>query len=155
MKVLVPHVEFPVELHRLLEAEGVNARYVSTHEPDGYWRCLAEAWEEAESFIVLEGDKHPAPGALLELWVCPWSWCTYPVPMRESEEPAPYPSLACTKFDAELMARAPLLMQAAGEIDVGLGVREWSRLDLVVQGLVHQLAEPHYHEAGRVEHRHR
>ena len=155
MKVLVPHVEHPRELQHLLEEEGINARYVSTHEPEGYWRCLAEAWEEGTSFIVLEGDKYPAPGALLELWECPGWWCTYPVPMRESEEPAPYPSLACTKFAWQLMTAAPLLMQHAGELDVGLGEREWSRLDLVVQGLLHNITEPHYHEAGRVEHRHR
>lgn len=150
----MPHAEFRTDLCQLLEEEGVSARYVPTGEDDSYWRCLAEAWEEAETFIVLEGDKYPEPGALLELWVCPWQWCTYPVPMRDSEEPAPYPSLACTKFDAELMARAPLLLQQAGELDVGLGEREWSRLDLIVSGLLHVLAEPHYHQAGRVEHRH-
>jgi hypothetical protein len=154
MKVIVPHMEFRPDLARALVDEGINPRFVATHEPDGYWRCLLDAWAENESFIVLEGDKHPTPGALAELWECPHLWCVYPVSMRDSTEPSPYPALACAKFDSSLMLHAPLLMEHVGEVDVGLGEREWSRLDMVVAAFLSNLAVAHYHDVGRVAHHH-
>lgn len=152
--VVVPHMEFRPDLARLLDDEGVMAHYVATHEPDGYWRCLHDAWSDGGSFIVLEGDKFPAPGALHELWDCPHLWCVFPVAMRDTDAVSPYPSLACAKFDATLMALAPTLMDDVGDVDVGLGEREWSRLDMVVAGLVSNLTDVHMHAPGRVDHRH-
>jgi len=154
VKVVVPHTEFRPDLCRLLEADGINARYMSTVEHDDYWRCLYDVWAEGETFIVLEGDKYPAPGALRELWNCPHLWCIFPVPMRGTDVVSPYPSLACAKFDAELMLAAPMLMDAVGDVDLGLGQREWSRLDLAVAGFTSNIAACHTHEPGFVEHRH-
>ena len=154
MKVIVPHVEFRPDLCRLLEDEGINPRFVSTHEHDGYWECLSDAWAEGDTFIVLEGDKYPAPGALLELWECLRLWCVYPVPMRDTDAVSPYPSLACVKFDEDMITADPLLMDRVGEINVGFGEREWSRLDMAVAAFAGNITDAHYHDAGRVEHRH-
>jgi hypothetical protein len=116
---------------------------------------LAEWWPRGETFIVLEQDKIPVRGALQELWQCGHLWCTFPVAMRGGgPDIAPYPSLACTKFDRELMERAPDLMQNVGTLDLGFGEREWSRLDLAIAGLLEPLCAPHWHARGRVMHLH-
>jgi hypothetical protein len=103
---------------------------------------------------VLEQDKIPAPGALRDLWECPHEWCSYLVMMRGIAEAAPYPSLACSKFGRSLMVSDPDLMQKVGELDLGLGEREWSRLDMAVAAFCQNIAPVHWHKAGRVEHLH-
>ena len=158
MNIVIPYVDWPSELSGHLYAQGLHShvRLRNTSEADGYWHLLATLWRAREKVIVLEADKFPARGALLELWQCPHEWCTYPVAMRGSGEPAPYPSLSCTKFDSTLMAAYPDVLEHAGELDLGLGVREWSRLDMAIAGLLEGAdATCHWHEPGRVEHRHR
>jgi hypothetical protein len=124
---------------------------------DGYWQLLDAQWQLGRTFIVLEGDKHVSGNALDALWDCPKPWCTYPIPMQDTDATAPYASLGCTKFAAGLMVRHPTLMRDAGELG-GMGLppeQAWSRLDLAVAGLLEHLAGPvHWHPAGMVEHRH-
>jgi hypothetical protein len=153
LNVVVPFVHFRPELRRALEADGIEARFIDTSGWQGYWIMLASMWEAGDTFIVLEQDKFPAPGALHELWECPRAWCTYPVPTRTGGV-SPYPALACTKFDASLMRADPDLMTKVGELDLGFGVREWSRLDLAVASFAENITECHWHRRGRVEHRH-
>lgn len=147
---------FPRDLAFHLTDIGVyeHCRWLDTSGPQGYWDTLRRLWEDQQTVIVLEGDKFPAPGALQALWACDQSWCSYPVPMRAAGDAAPYPSLACTKFAAPVMRQVPDLMQWVGELDLGLGVREWSRLDMAIAGLLQPLLTCHMHEPGQVEHRH-
>ncbi len=154
MNVIVPYVEFDPALKRALEDDGVAHRFFYTGGPTGYWDLLYTEWCIGRTFIVLEQDKFPAPGALRELWECEHPWCMYPVAMRGTAAPSPYPSLACTKFDESLMKADRTLMRDVGEIDVGLGEKEWSRLDMIVSARMERLADPHWHAYGRVEHRH-
>lgn len=156
MNLLVPYAaEWPQELYRHLLDEGLvhSAHFVNTSEPDGYWLALSEAWEQARTFIVLEADKFPAAGVLQRLWECEEPWCYVNPPMRNLEERAPYPSLSCAKFAERLMHLVPDLMQHVGELDLGLGAREWSRLDLAVYGLLEPYQPPHEH-LELVDHRH-
>jgi hypothetical protein len=154
VNVVVPYVTLHPELPMALRRENIPARYVDTSAPDGYWSLLASCWTKGETFIVLEADKFPEPGALRELWDCEQPWCTYPVSMRHVAESAPYPSLSCTKFDASLMAADPDLLAKVGELDLGFGEKEWSRLDMGVAAFCENISPPHWHEAGRIEHRH-
>jgi len=148
--------EWPRDLAHHLHDLGLyeHIRWLDTTGPEGYWDVLRRLWEDQRTFVVLEADKFPDAGALQELWQCPHEWCSYPVPTREGSPRAPYPSLACTKFDRTLMVSDPDLMQKVGELDLGLGVREWSRLDMAVAGFCDNIAECHWHAGGRVEHRH-
>lgn len=148
---------FPVQLHAHLSAQEVAAddfHWIDTTGDGNYWDALRRLWEDMRTVIVLEGDKFPAPGALQELWDCPNEWCSYPIPTREGGDPAAYPSLGCTKFDRTLMLSDPDLLRHVGELDLGLGVREWSRLDMGVAAFCENLTACHMHGAGRVEHRH-
>jgi hypothetical protein len=127
-----------------------------THS-DGYWQLLDHHWQQRHSFIVREADKHPSEGALEALWACPEPWCTYPIPMQNTDRTSPYASLGCTKFHRVLMDVWPDLMRDAGELG-GMGLppeQAWSRLDLAVAGLLeHRFGPVHWHPAGMVEHRH-
>lgn len=155
MNVLVPFVRLHPRLVAALAAEGVQAQFVDTSAGDAYWRTLRIWWMGGGSFVVLEQDKVPEPGLLSELWSCKHDWCTVRVDTRGGEPPAPYPSLSCTKFSARLIADAPRLLEQVGELDFGLGEREWSRLDLGIAGLLGGVyaRNVHWHE-GRVEHLH-
>lgn len=154
MRVVVPYVRLEPEVYDALISERIHAAYVRTEAPDGYWTLLRDLWKQQGSFIVLEQDKVPAHGLLDELWGCPNPWCTVPVPMRGTDRCADYPTLSCTKFGAELMKSDPHVMDDVGEIDLGDGPREWSRLDLAIAGRLSPW-DPHWHEGGRVQHLHR
>jgi hypothetical protein len=154
VKLVVPYVQWPLELAEHLAEQGLSARFCDTSGPEGYWLLLSRLWDEHEDFILLEADKFPAAGALEELQRCEEPWCAHRVPMRDAQERSPYPSLACTKFAGRLMHLVPDLMVHVGELDLGLGMREWSRLDLAVSGLLEPYVPCHYHQ-GLVEHRHR
>jgi hypothetical protein len=154
LNVVVPYVELSPELPAALERDGISAVFVETSAPDGYWAMLAEQWARGETFIVLEQDKVPVAGALHELWNCTELWCTYPVGMRGTVETSPYPSLSCTKFHRHLIELTPSLLEHVGTLDLGLGEKEWSRLDLGIAGLLATVADCHWHDAGKVQHLH-
>lgn len=153
MRVMVPYVSLQPATKRALELAGADAAFYDTSAPTAYWEALANWWCWGESFIVLEQDKVPEPGLLAELWECPEPWCAVGAPMRGTEEHAGYPSLSCTKFAASLMDAYPGLMRDVGELDLGLGEKEWSRLDLGIAGLLSSVADCHWH-VGVVEHLH-
>jgi hypothetical protein len=156
VNVIVPYVDLHPATRAALERDGVPAYYVDTSEsPDAYYWVLNAAWRVGRAFIVLEQDKVPAPGVLRELWECDHHWCVASVPVRNGADPAGYPSLACVKFGRALIAAEPSLLDDVGEVDVGYGEREWSRLDLVLAGLLGGRGwEPHEHRV-TVEHLHR
>ena len=92
MNVLVPDVNLRVETVNAVEEEWAEPKLVDTSGPDAYWQALADMWQAAETCIVLEGDKVPAPGVLRSLWECDRPWCLVDAPMRDDAATAPYPS---------------------------------------------------------------
>lgn len=42
-----------------------------------YTRVLEKRWSEGESFVLLEHDVVPWPGAITSVWNCPYPWCFY------------------------------------------------------------------------------
>lgn len=152
MNLLVPFVDLhPDVCDALLEFE---ADYVDTSAPGAYWQILADYWARKETFVVVEQDKLPEDGLVQELWDCDRAWCAVRTPMRDTDESAPYPSLSCTKFGGSVMAKLPDLMLWVGDIDFGLGKKEWSRLDLGIAALLQtHWGKPHWHD-GVVEHLH-
>lgn len=120
-----------------------------------YFETLAEHWADGETFVLLEQDKIPAPGALRDLYSCEHPWCSYPVPMAHNGEPCDFVSLSCTKFGSELMKRWPDLMDAVGKRDMGYGPKHWNRLDIAMAfELWRRIGPVHWHPAGMVEHKH-
>ena len=52
------------------------------------------------------------------------------------------------------MSAHPSLLWDLGQINFGYGLKEWSRLDLGVSAFLSMEWDVHWHEGGRVEHRH-
>lgn len=152
-RVLVPYVKLHPATEAALDLAGAWRCLVETSAPTCYWQALGAVWAERRSFIVLEQDKVPEPGLLQELWDCPAVWCSARVSMRGTVEASPYPSLSCTKFHRDLIVQRPTLMDDVGELDLGFGEKEWSRLDMAIAGLLQPIVECHYHP-GVVEHLH-
>jgi hypothetical protein len=154
MRVLVPYVRLSNATVAAVHAAGADVSFVETSGPTGYWQALADMWAEQRSTIVLEQDKVPEPGLLARLWECPESWCAVNAPMRGTDVLAPYASLSCVKFGARMLRAEPEVLWDAGELDLGFGAREWSRLDLAIAGLLEGRGfVPHWH-VGVVEHLH-
>ncbi len=112
-------------------------------------------WAERETFVLLEQDKVPDQGALREIYSCPSPWCTYPHRAAQGDWVAELPTLGCTKFGAEVMAKHPGLIERAGRMEIGVGPKHWQRLDmLVTAGLMWAVGSCHVHEFGRLGHEH-
>src|SRR5262245_25598563 len=47
--------------------------------PHDYGDSLMKAWELGETFINLEQDVAPWPGALSQMWSCASWWCAMPL----------------------------------------------------------------------------
>ena len=110
MKVVVPCIDLHPVIPEVLESEGVIARYFDVAGDDeAYWSVLCAMWAETETFIVLQDDKIPMPGAISAIHECSSLWCAYHALASNGEEPS-MPSLSCAKFDGALMSQFPRLM---------------------------------------------
>lgn len=120
-----------------------------------YFELLAEHWALGSTFVVLEQDKIPDGSALRELHDCPEGWCTYPFPMADGS-PAfrDFPTLGCTKFSAEIMRSNPHLPERVGKLRAMGLLADPKRLDMAIAVQLGRRVKPHWHEDGRVDHRH-
>lgn len=159
MKIVVPYCKLhPATVKAVWDAVDEREEIVwgdTSGSDTAYYELLARCWAERETFVVLEQDKIPAPGALRELHDCPEPWCTYPVPMAHNGQPCEFVSLSCTKFAAELMDDWPELMERVGLLEFGYGRKHWNRLDMAMALEVgRRIGNCHWHELGRVAHEH-
>lgn len=159
MKIVVPYVQLHPDTVAAVWAEfqpGDEIVWADTSASDAaYFQLLMEHWRQGQTFINLEQDKVPAPGALRELFDCESPWCTYPHLAHQGDWVAEQPTLGCTKFAAELMSKHPDLIERSGRLDIGCGPMHWQRLDmLVTAGLLWATGSCHVHEFGRLGHKH-
>lgn len=64
---------------KALETEGViNVHVKKMFDEDDYGYYLSDVWNKQETFIWLEHDIIPWPGAVRELRECKEPWCFYP-----------------------------------------------------------------------------
>ena len=159
MKIVIPYVQ----LHPKTEAAVLAAAdeldeivWADVSDSDSaYFQLLQKHWLIGETFVNLEHDKVPVPGALREIYDCEFQWCSYPHYAAQGPWIAELPTLGCTKFGAGVMAKHPDLLERAGRLDVGLGGFHWQRLDMMISaGLLWALGSCHTHEAGRLDHHH-
>lgn len=121
---------------------------------DCYWELLAQLWEVGEAFCVVEHDIEVGPETLQEFAVCPEWWCVAPYNGARSLVP-PHErtllrrSLGCARFDAELLATHPGIMQQVGQIDDAyppIVRRDYRRLDARLSSVLEGLEfEAHQH----------
>lgn len=106
--------------------------------PHGYGDALAELWRKAKSFINLEHDVAPWPGALTEMWECREPWCAMPLIVHQCVNDT---NLGCVKFGAQFMAANPTLWDSYPRNDI----YDWRSLD----SWLYSKVAPQFH------HRHR
>ena len=128
----------------------------TSSDESAYYRLLCDLWGEGETFVILEQDKIPDQRALRDLYDCDSPWCSYPHLMADGAEiPITQPTLGCTKFGADVMAKWPDLVERSGRLNVGLGAQHWGRLDMAITaGLTWAVGSCHVHEFGRITHDH-
>lgn len=84
--------------------------YVEVRGDTGYPLMLSQLWEKRQTFIVVEQDVVPWPGAIAALEACPEPWCAHAYDTRyEMEGGAPGDAvyLGCVKFASRLMHEVP------------------------------------------------
>lgn len=105
MRVVVPHIGAGsphAGLVRLvLEADGIPVELVEVDPHNGYVALLIELWRQGETFVLVEHDVIPWPGAIAQLLHCDREWCAFPYRHRGG----PALSLGCTKFAGSLTRR--------------------------------------------------
>lgn len=118
-------------------AAGPGATYVDTGGDDeAYWRLLRDLWARKRSFILLEQDIVPPPGALEALEACPHEWCGVPYPVGNIWGVFH----GCTKYGASIIKRYPEALRSFSS-------RYWQNLDSQLIAYIgrRQKEGPHFH----------
>lgn len=110
--VVKPFNECKCIAERCLEAERITCEVHSVEptrsyvgNPEAYAGHFVHAWQQLETFINVEHDIAPWPGALIDLWHCPNQWCYYRYPKQNSRPSAP--GIGCMKFGEHLLKAMP------------------------------------------------
>lgn len=103
-----------------------------------YGRAVHEYWERGKSFILLEHDIVPWPGAIHELMECGSLWCTFQYPVGHSG--SLQTAIGIVKFSEELIALYP-------DANFGWDQTPWNHLDAQIYGAlqVDNHIAPHIH----------
>lgn len=112
----------------------MNIEYHNLGHKHAYGDLLAEFWNRGDSFILLEQDVLPWPGALTEMWNCPKSWCAMPLVVHQCVNET---NLGCVKFGKEFIETFPDLWKSYPRNDIF----DWRSLD----SWLYQQLEPDRH----------
>jgi hypothetical protein len=94
-----------VFLHTYGCVPGDVRRIDVTDNPWGYTEHLAARWVEGNTFLNLEHDVVPWPGALQDLLACERPWCFFGYLPNMDWGDCHAAPFGCVKFDASLIAR--------------------------------------------------
>lgn len=100
-----------------LDADDVDVTYVEMREDTSLYDFMVERWRARETFVMVEHDIVPWPGAIQGIWDCPEPYCARPYRILDYVMGC----WGCTKFDASMMERWADLIECAGR-------REWPKL---------------------------
>ena len=90
--------------HNRPPAIDFEVSYVRCQDRHDYGDSLARLWEKGESFINLEHDVAPWPGALTQMWECDHLWCALPLIVHGCVNET---NLGCVKFTRDFMKMYP------------------------------------------------
>ena len=121
MKIFIPFTKSPTAT--LLALRGYEAQCLAMLNSHSYFEYFKQRWAEKESFINVEHDIVPWPGAIDEIEKCQEMWCGYGYNKYENIVLSPY--LGCVKIGAELIARLPDVWNEREKES-----REWGNLDV-------------------------
>ena len=142
--IYVPHTELSPATERALAAYEVI--YVRLDGDDGYPRFLGERWAAGETFVNVEHDVAPWPGAVDGLLDCPEPWCGYDY--GDACPTGPTALLGCVKLTAELMRATPTIwddMLTQPNVWSDLGIPGWGYCDLWLDQQARPVVEHHLH----------
>jgi hypothetical protein len=152
--MLHPETERMLRLH-VPDGTPIDWREIGRDDMAGYWRLLAECWQEPGDLITVEHDIGIGPEVVPGFAACPEPYCGHPYNAAGSL----LACLGCTRFSAALKAAEPDLLEVVGEVTGdGLPARDWRRLDVRISDElkrrgcavhVHEPAVEHFHEYGK------
>lgn len=145
MRVFVPYVELAAGVAAGLNSTGMQWDPIPvSHSDDAYWATLADMWDAAESFTIVEHDVIIQPDTIAELALCEREWCSFLVPYFNG----PYAGLGCVKFTTPLIRRNPdALNVVAGMSDPSHEPKHFCRLDAWLQQTLGRAGEQlHIHD---------
>lgn len=138
MEVYVPAIDSNCPAASALSVEGVDFHLALMIDDLGYGTLLSYLWTYGESFIVLEHDVVPFPGAIDALAECDKDWCVHKYPPGPNKL---YYSMGCMKVSDSLIDKTRDLPHRYNWEET-----KWSQLDgKVYPGLLEVAKEPHIH----------
>lgn len=146
MKLIVPYTEAirPIVKEVLIDIYGLKPDFVYVGAGDEeYWKLMKGIWSLGETFLIVEHDVLPWPGALEELEQCPFPWCSCTYLIKRSKLNTQgygvFHGFGCTKFSAHLIKMLP-------DVWDQIESRHWKHLDaqFYTQALAcDQIPHPH------------
>lgn len=108
---------------------------IDRDDQDGYRKFMAQRWERGETFVIIEHDILPWPGAVQELLACECVWGTYSYYTNGGIGVSHM--LGCTKITNRLIAALPNIWKEP---------RVWYELDSHLMFTAREIGiEPHLH----------
>lgn len=82
MKIFIPTtgIRQATEIYTRDKVAEPGAVYETVDVSSDHWaytRYLEQRWQEGETFVNMEHDIVPFPGAITQIWNCPYNWCFY------------------------------------------------------------------------------
>ena len=110
-----------------LKSMEIEFELVIATEAYTYGETMHRYWEMGDSFINVEHDIVPYPGALQAVDVCPEPWCGYDYPIGYGglQGPGRGSALGVVKFSRELIEANPLLSRPWRYVP-------WNQLDAAI-----------------------
>jgi hypothetical protein len=133
MRLVVPALATDNVAARCLRSEGLDPEVRVLEHNQDYAHLVAELWQGGETFVIVEDDIAPWPGAIRAMLDCPHHWCGhhYCLPGRwdaaaeGDEDQQLWGTTGCYKVAGEVMVAAPDLYKRWSRHD-------WWHLDVAV-----------------------
>lgn len=109
-----------------------------------YHRHLSDRWKEGKTFVNMEHDVIPWPGAVESLLVCPSPWCVFAD--ANFDVLGTGPNLLLAKFTEGFISRLP---HCWDDMDAKIGGDKWDNCDIWVSLYARERGVlPHQHVPG-------
>lgn len=104
MLVVIPALTRECPAVKALELEGVKHDVVLMEDDYSYSELMMALWNNGDSFMILEHDVVPWPGAIEKLAQCSLSWCGHHYPFAPN---CIRGAMGNVKFSRQLIAQCP------------------------------------------------
>lgn len=135
-QIIIPTTNLFCPASNALSREGILIDAVVMQDDYHYSRLLTDLWKRQESFIIVEHDVVPWPGAIYSMLDCPEQWCAYSYPRAPGDL---IEALGCIFIDESLIKENVDLHKYWNHV-------AWNQLDgAVISQLLRVGYKPHVH----------